>query len=213
MKIPLPEEYSFKKIAKVEDEILHIFVPIEFEDLMYGITYATKETDRCYYCLKPLTRENSTLDHIYPRNLGGPSIPNNLCVSCGNCNSNKSNMFEKNFLTYTSLSNDEKKKFYKDYNSFLHFLKKWYVPIMPNDWVTYERIDKIDLVDFPYPFVKGKSYNKVRKFYKKYGRLYRAIIVDRNFKLLDGFNTFIFAKEKNISSVPVIILENVELNY
>ena len=213
MIIPLPDEYSYKDIAEVKDDILHVFVPIKFEDLMYDLTYAVKDSNYCYYCSRPLSRDRSTLDHLYPRDLGGPTIPNNLCISCSNCNSNKSNMFEKEFLTYSTLSSQDKKAFYRDYGNYLHFLKKWYSPVLPPGWVTYERIGKIIMPDVPFPLTKGKTYNKVKKLYKKYGRLYRAIIVDRNNKLLDGFNTLIFSQDNSITLIPTITLENVELDY
>ena len=213
MNIPLPKQYSYKDIAKVENDILHIYVPIKFEDLMYDLTYAVKDSNKCYYCSRPLSRDRSTLDHLYPRDLGGPTIPNNLCISCANCNSNKSNMFEKEFLIYSTLSDIDKKAFYHDYGSYLHFLKKWYSPVLPDGWVSYERIGKIIMSDLPYPLVKGKTYNKVKKLYKKYGRLYRAIIVDKKYKLLDGFNTLIFSQDNSIPLIPTIVLENVELDY
>ena len=213
MKIPLPEEYSFKNIAKVNNEMLEIYVPIRFEDLMYDLTYEVNDSDKCYYCSRPLTRDNSTLDHIYPKDLGGPSIPNNLCISCRNCNSNKSNMFAKEFITYSSLSTAERKAFYRDYNSYLHFLKKWYSPVVPDDWVTYERVGKIIIPDLPFPIFRGKTYNRVRKAFKKYGRHCRAVIVDTNYKLLDGFNTLMFSQDNSIPLVPTICLENVILKF
>ena len=48
-------------------------------------------------------------------------------------------------------------------------------------------------------------------FYKKYQKLPRPIIVDKNNKLLDGYNIIVFANDFNIKKIPVIKLENVEL--
>ena len=91
-------------------------------------------------------------------------------------------------------------------------MKKLYSPIIPESWFTYENIDKIIVHPSRDRNTKGKSYKKVEKNYKKYKRLYRPVIVDRNFKLLDGFNTLVFAQENSITEIPTIILENVELD-
>ena len=212
MKISLPENYFFEDIANVKDGILYIHKLGGFEDLMYNLTYAVKDSSKCHYCSTPLSRDKSTLDHMFPRDLGGPTIPNNLCISCMSCNSTKSNMTEEEFIYYSSLSSEKKEEFYRDIGLQNHILKKWYSPIIPKEWISEEPIEKIIVYFFIGEGIKGKSYKKVEKNYKKFGRIVRPIIVDRNLKLLDGFNVLLFAKNNSILVLPTIILENVELD-
>lgn len=212
MKIPLPENYSYKDVANVKDGILYIYKLSDFEDLMYDLTYATMASDTCYYCGNPISRDKSTLDHLYPRNLGGPTLPNNLRICCSTCNSTKSNMTEEQFIYYRSLSPESQQEFFRDISLHNHILKKWFGPIIPKDWISNEPIEKIIIYFYIYKEVKGRSYKKIEKNYKKYRHIIRPIIVDRNFKLLNGFTVLLFAKNNSILSVPTIVLENVELD-
>ena len=211
MKIPLPTNYMYKDIAEVKDNILLIYRNGFFNDLMYDLTYAIKDSSKCYYCGKTLTKSKSTLDHMYPRDLGGPTIPQNLSISCTNCNSTKSNMVEREFRFFLSLPPDRRKEYSRDLLASKFFVKKWYSPVVSKDWLTYQPIEKIFVFFSPGLGEHGKSYKKIEKFYKKNQHLYRPIIVDKNFKLMDGFNVVLFAKNNNISIIPTIILENVDL--
>jgi len=211
MKIPLPENYSYEDAAEVKNGILYIH-KLGFEDLMYDLTYAIKDSSKCYYCSAPLSRNKSTLDHMYPRNSGGPSIPNNLCISCSDCNSTKSNMTEKQFWFYLSLPEEKRYEYMRDISLQNHITKKWYGYIIQKDWISQEPIEKIVVYFFMGKGINGKSYKKVEKDYKKFRHIIRPIIVDKNFKLLDGFSVLLFAKNNSIIFLPTIVLENVELN-
>ena len=41
---------------------------------------------RCFYCGKPLTLKNSTIDHWIPRSRGGANVISNMRLSCEPCN-------------------------------------------------------------------------------------------------------------------------------
>ena len=56
---------------------------------------------------------------------------------------------------------------------------------------------------------KGKKYSRIKSFYKKYHHLPRPIIISSNNILLDGYLILMFAKNKGIKKVPIIVLENV----
>ena len=47
---------------------------------------------RCVYCGTALDLASLTLDHVYPRSLGGTGVPGNLVASCGPCNRLKGNL-------------------------------------------------------------------------------------------------------------------------
>jgi len=48
-----------------------------------------RDGDFCWWCGKPLTIENSTIDHVLPQKLGGTSRKNNLVICCRRCNNKK----------------------------------------------------------------------------------------------------------------------------
>ena len=74
--------------AVVEGNFLYIYRPVDFNDLMYALTYEIYRDDmRCFYCGELLTEKQRTLDHRFPVDLGGPSLTNNLVPTCRKCNS------------------------------------------------------------------------------------------------------------------------------
>lgn len=48
-----------------------------------------RDGGRCFYCLRELTLESATLDHIVPQAAGGESTSTNLVACCHECNSAK----------------------------------------------------------------------------------------------------------------------------
>lgn len=212
MKIPLPENYSYNEdSAYVKDGVLYIRTLDSFRALMHDITYNIRDGTKCHYCLKPVVRKRTaTLDHMIPQNLGGPTIPNNLCVSCPNCNSLKSNMTEQEYFYYLSLPEKKRKGYVAFLQDYKEFLKKRFVPVVSEDWIEYEPIENIILDLYTCRVKDNKGYKKISNYYKKYGRIWKPIIVDKNHNLLDGFTTLLFCADNNIKTIPVIVLENVE---
>ena len=45
-----------------------------------------EQNNKCYYCRKTLTENNSTYDHIIPVSCNGSEHPNNFVVACKSCN-------------------------------------------------------------------------------------------------------------------------------
>ncbi len=43
----------------------------------------------CRYCLRHLTPESATIDHVIPRSKGGPTQKSNLVAACRPCNAQK----------------------------------------------------------------------------------------------------------------------------
>jgi 5-methylcytosine-specific restriction endonuclease McrA len=48
-----------------------------------------KGVNKCHWCQKPLTLDDSTLEHIIPLGLGGLDNANNLTLACEKCNSKR----------------------------------------------------------------------------------------------------------------------------
>lgn len=50
-----------------------------------------REGFRCYWCQEVLQPNECTLDHLIPRSLDGPRIPQNLVCACRDCNLKRDN--------------------------------------------------------------------------------------------------------------------------
>ena len=214
MIIELPRKFSYSKdqynYAKVRGRRLTIRGSLDFEDLMYELTYSIKGRELCYYCGK--TVHEITIDHIFPRDYGGISIPNNLLPACSKCNSEKSNLNFHEYQIFKTLSNLEKKEFREKVYRQKEKIRYKFGFNIPNSWVKFVHISRIFVrVCFDQTLYKGKKYIKYTSFIKKYGHLPRPIIVSENFVLLDGFTILACAREQGIHNIPVVILENVEV--
>ena len=181
---------------------------VSYENLMYNLTYACKRK-RCIYCSKKAKRgKQGSLDHRYPRDTGGISITDNLSPCCQKCNSKKSNLTHEQFLVWRNLPKAEAKKYLETVKEDREFILKTVGFILPAEWVEYEERDKV-ICDDTEQYVKGKRYYKIQEFYSKYQQFPRPAVVDKNIRILDGYNTILFARDNNIEYVPVVKLENV----
>ena len=52
----------------------------------------------CRYCGLELTRDEATVEHIVPRARGGKNVRSNFDIACYDCNINKGNLSEEEFL-------------------------------------------------------------------------------------------------------------------
>jgi len=50
-----------------------------------------RDSYRCQYCEKHLTKKDCTLDHVLPTSHGGKTTFENTVTACGTCNANKGN--------------------------------------------------------------------------------------------------------------------------
>ena len=184
---------------------------ISFERLMYDLTYNLKDSEHCSYCGCKLTHKTRTLDHLYPKDFGGITLPINLLPCCKGCNQKKSNLTFEQYTQWTCLKckntqrqfrSDSLKqnKKYQENNGFL----------LPEDWISSHKISRIFAdIDLGNSYYKGKRYKEVKTFYKKNHYVPRPIIISTNNILLDGFLILMYAKNFRISYIPAIILENV----
>lgn len=208
MIMDLPKKIYIENYAKAEGGILYIYRLERFEDLMYEITYATRE-HICIYCGKKLTLKNSTLDHRYPRATGGVSIVNNLYPTCTSCNSHKSDCLHHQYLKICKMSNADKKKEIKKYRKHAEKIMKKIGYMLPKKWVETIDITDINCQQPSFLDLRGKKYHRIVAFWNENHKLPRPVVLDKNNVLLDGYNIIIFARDFNISTIPCIRLENV----
>lgn len=213
MIIDLPKNADFYRSGgqiKIEDGILKIGHLVSWREFIYKLTISTKGK-RCWYCKKKLRKKDITMDHLYPQDLGGPTIPNNLAPTCAWCNSDKSNLTEMQYKQLRKANEKERSKIRHRMvrNNEKRKMKDGY--FLPKKWITKRSIDRVLVTMFMKEDYKGKRYKKIEHFYEQYKKLPYPVIVDRNNYLLDGFLVLMFAKNHGINEVPTIVLENVEV--
>ena len=226
MKLILPENNCIlcDGSAEVKDGILYIYRAGSFKDVMYELTYLIFGDEECYYChrkrdKKKAERESNyfskvTLDHLIPQTFGGPTIPNNMRPSCCNCNELKENMYPEEFEEFRRLSNGNSKESKEELRRCLRRIadekqRRYYgeIPSLPDEMVCKETIHNI-YVNFCIMQPVGVAYEKLKRFFKKYKRLQKPIIISKNRFLLDGYNISLLSKYEK-QPVTVILLENV----
>ena len=213
MIIELPSNPTFYRCGGqviVDDGILKIWHLVSWREFIYKLTISTKGKN-CWYCGKSLKKEEITMDHLYPQDLGGPTIPNNLAPACAYCNSQKGNLTEYQYRQILRASKKDRNNIRRKMLASNERRKSDIGYFLPKKWITTKRIDRILVTFFMQEDYKGKKYKKVEEFYKTFGKLPYPIILDRNNYLLDGFILLMFAKNKGIATVPAIVLENVEV--
>lgn len=210
MIIELPEKFNYGNQARIDDGILKIPSSACVRDFMYKLTLAQKGKV-CWYCGKKLKSDEITMDHLYPQDLGGPTIPNNLAPTCALCNNKKSNLTEKQYRQLLEAPENKKKTIKSKFlaRNEQNKIKKGY--FLPKEWITSRKIDNILVTMLMGENYISKKYSKIETFYNAYHHLPYPIVVDRNNYLIDGFLVLMFAKNNNIMRVPTIVLENVEV--
>lgn len=201
--------YSF---VSIENGVLTLKGHWDFEKLMVEFTYMLKGT-KCHYCHRELFPNKMTIDHLFPSDFGGITIPNNLEPSCSRCNGTKSNMNEYEYRRWRSLADPEsRKRFYrriikrKKSRKFNSDDKNGFD--LPRRWIT--KINRTNIRCYSKISNQGsRKYKKMMQYAKKYGKLPRPIVISSNNIILDGYTAFAIARELNFKQVPVIILDNV----
>lgn len=210
MIIELPESFKYGNTARIENGILRIPQGTCWREFMYQLTLA-KKGKNCWYCGVKLKKQELTMDHLWPQDLGGPTIPNNLAPACQECNNKKSNLTEIQYRQLLKAPSNKKKEIRSRFirRNEQHKINKGYY--LPREWITSRKIDSILVTLIMTEDYLCKRYAKIGTFYESYGHLPYPIVVDRNNYLLDGFLVLMFAKNNGITRVPTIALENVEV--
>lgn len=215
MLINLPEKYCFNEnecYASIDSKgILKVKGNYSFRNLMYDITFKTKEK-KCIYCG---SEKHITLDHLYPKSRGGPTIPNNMEPACKHCNGEKDNMNQKEYEFFKSLSEDDQKRFKADVKKADNIMEKWDFNFqsMPDEWFEIQKMENIKI-----PTTRNEKahknitkYSKIKKTYKSQRYFKEFVVLDRNNFLLYGLETYLCAKSLGLKEITVIKIENIEI--
>ena len=211
MNIELPEKFFFtsryRHNAYVQNGFLYVEGGVDFEDLMYSLSYSINGYDSCIYCGKRLTQRSRTLDHKYPRSWGGVSIPNNLVTSCSKCNNAKSNLTFDQYLVWRNLDKSKRALYYEE---MIRENKKQMDlgSILPREWLTtFEISNVIDEIDFEQ--IERYGNRKIDTYYAINGYYPRPLIISKNNWVFKGLHILYHAKTHGIKEVTAIQLDNV----
>lgn len=214
MKIRLPEAFIYTNRAKnasayVKNGVLYVKGYINFEELMYTITYMVKGYDKCYYCGCELTDKNRTLDHMYPRRWGGVSIPENLIPSCKNCNRDKMDMSYDQFMQYRELkTKKDKDEFYNKCLQENLKVRKQSEFVLKSEWLSEYNIQEL-LRYMKFNKLEPTKSKNLAAYYRNWGQYTHPIIVSSNDWVFKGKHILNHAKTIDRETVLAIILENV----
>lgn len=215
----LPKNFSIgdvrlKNDAYIENGILKIRKTASFRYVVYELTFLLKGgKHRCKYCNRMVSNKKVTMDHLYPQDMGGPTITNNLLPACQKCNNEKTNMTAKEYKKYVKLKREGKQKvFLKELEAKKEDIRSRKEYQIPKSWVCEKEITTIILdIRLNEDSSQTAKYKKVQDFYLRYEYFQKPIVVDKNGFLLDGFYTVMYAKDHYIKTIPAIQLENVEV--
>lgn len=199
----------------IENGTLKIRKNVPFRKLVYALTYSIKGgKHRCLYCQCEVPNNKVTLDHLYPQDVGGPTITNNLLPCCTKCNAEKSNMTAKeykHFLKLKSEKNKAEKRYLKAIQHKKEILRELNEYQIPDDWLSEQDVSSLLVLLSLDDAEDSIKYHRVMDFYEHYGYFQKPIVIDKNGFLLDGFYTVFYAKRHKINSLKAIKLENVEV--
>lgn len=221
MIIELPKSFEYQKgdgRVVVHDGIMEITsMPFGFDEIMYQLVYYQLEQlkeRRCYCCGKVLKDGELTLDHYYPRNHGGISIPNNLKPCCATCNSTKSDFTLEEFERLRQIKSEYRRKVFRKKVTKRNIIgKETRGVLIPEDWYQIQERIFCFLPTISTNRLRGSAYRRTLKEYRKYGKICKPVVISKNKVVLDGFSAFIVANDlEEQPPLPVITLENVIVN-
>lgn len=217
MNIELPKQFSYYSNnrsgwARVENGFLLINDSVSWRKVAYSLAYAVKGKKKCSYCGKNIRKKKATIDHMFPKNYGGVSIPNNLTPSCTECNSIKGDLNQQQFMFFRNLKSSQRLEYKKSIYKLNEGIRYSVGFDLPSRWVTRVKITTITTGKRAGDDERGKNYNRVKNFWEKYNNLPSPIVISSNNVLLENYLVYKFALDIGIKVVPVIRLENVVVN-
>ena len=212
MIIGLPDRFIYsyddRNKAYVRNGCLYVIGTMDYDKMMRILTYVIKGYDRCVYCGKELDGHDTTLDHMYPRNWGGISIPENLAPSCSVCNSSKSNLTVAQYRKWRKLGEEKRKAFREACIAQNEEKMKSPSFILPKKWVKPFDISQI-LSNIDFDWLQEEGNVEMDAYYDRHGHYPRPIIVSGNDWVFKGMRILYHAKEHGITTVPAVVLQNV----
>ena len=176
----------------------------------------TKKVDidgniHCSYCGRILRADEIYYNRIYPKEVGGIKIPQNLLLTCKRCNNNKGNMMTKfEYLQFINSNKKQKLELKAKVKESIEFYRKEMAYKIPKNWIEYVNIEQEEIKT---SLVKLNN-NKLKfekEFYDKYKYLTTPIVINSQKYLLDGVEKYKLARKQKLNNIPVVIIENLKI--
>ncbi len=164
----------------------------------------------CIYCGCILTSKNMTIDHSYPQIYGGPTIPENMALTCSSCNNRKGFLNHSEYLHRKNLNPkafDRSKKKVRVHHSEKQKEQGF---LLPDDWFEFIETSEIVPIDFS-KMNFNKKLKKINNFYSKNRKLPFVVVLDKNNNVLEGFSQYYFSVSNNLKYIPIIKIDNIAL--
>ena len=213
MNIKLPKKFYYTtsetSCAYVADGILYIKGYVNFEALMYTLTYTIYGYEKCRYCGSTISNEERTLDHIYPRGYGGVSITDNLLPCCIPCNQSKMDMAPYQFTRWKTFDKPKERRDY--YRKCIKENCKRTLNgkfILPRRWIEEYEISKLQY-DCDLTCIEQSQLDKINDYYETNHQYSHPIVVSSNNWLLKGMPIAYHAIIHDKKTMSAIVLKNV----
>lgn len=177
---------------------------------MKKIRNAIKDTySTCFFCGEFVKREDRTIDHFQSLSKGGADSPENMVVSCLQCNSEKSDLDVEEYIKLKLEGFDFKGRAERNKR------KRGF----GFEGAIYEEmiVSMSDLKSYPRTPPNREKIDKRKEYYKETGCFKKPSYVRKQgnkYVILQGFINYIILKELNIKEMPVIVVTKPKnLNY
>jgi predicted DNA-binding transcriptional regulator len=98
VKVFLPHEIDACVATAMPQQPIDIEAIDFYNDMAYRQAILSRERSSCFYCLKKLTQENYSLDHVAPQIGAMDNSYRNIVAACHSCNSSKNAMSAEDFI-------------------------------------------------------------------------------------------------------------------
>lgn len=164
----------------------------------------------CAYCGRELRYDQIIYSMIYSKNVGGVKIPQNMLITCKQCDNKKDNMNKFEYLKYINANKKEKMTIKAEVEKSINIYRKERAYKIPRNWIEYINIQekklKTDLLK-----ISNKKMILNKDFFEKYKYFMTPIVINNQDYILDGIEIYKIAQKQKLNNIPVVIIENLKI--
>ena len=164
----------------------------------------------CAYCGRELRYDEIVYNLIYPKNLGGIKIPQNMLISCKKCSENKGIMTKFEYLKFLNADKKEKKTIQNKVERSIKFYRKERGYKIPINWLDYVNIQEKKLKKNLLK-INEKKLELNKEFFEKYKYFMTPIVINNQDYILDGIEIYKLAQKQKLNIIPVVIIGNLKI--
>lgn len=159
----------------------------------------------CFFCGEFVKREDRTIDHFESLSKGGTDSPENMVVSCLQCNTEKSDLDVEEYIKlklegFDFKARAERNKIKRGFGFEGAIYEQMIVPMS-------------SIKSYPKTPPNREKIDKRKQYYNETGCFKKPSYVRKQgnkYIILQGFINYIILKELNIKEMPVIVVSKPE---